>query len=203
MEHTTFQPFALPRRTLLGVLASVFALGLAACESADRDPSPSPGPFSPSAPSPPVLASGSPAEAAEQAALAAYRGMWAAYDSAGQPPEADPDYPVLERYATGDALETLVAGLTSIRQAGLVLDGEVVYSPTVTELSPPSAPNMARVEDCADSTSAARVRADGEPFEDEPGGRRRIVADVEVVDGGIWKVTGFAVREVGSCPDQG
>jgi len=196
METATFRPYALPRWRLLAVLASVFALGLAGCESAGGD-------SSPSAPSPTLLGSGDPAGVAEQAALAAYRGMWAAYDSAGQPPDVDPGHPELERYATGDALETLIGGLTSMRDAGLVLEGEVLYSPTVTELSPPSAPTTARVADCADSTRAARVREDGEPFQDEPGGRRRIVADLEVVDGGIWKVTGFAVREVGSCRDQG
>ena len=139
-----------------------------------------------------------PVAAAEQAALEAYRGMWDAYTSAGRPPAANPDDAALERYATGDALQVLRRGLTSMRDQGLVSDGSMKLSPEVTSLAPASSPTSAQVTDCADTSDAARVRADGEPFDDEPGGRRLIVADLEN-SGGEWKVTSFGVRETGSC----
>lgn len=140
-----------------------------------------------------------PVAAAERAVLAAYRGMWAAYQRAGQPPTADPDRPGLRRYAAGDALGVLTDGLTGYREDGLVFTGEVVLSPEVTDLWPADDPVQATVQDCADSSGSQVVRADGEPYEDEPGGRRLITADVEDVGEGTWKVTSFAVQPVGSC----
>jgi hypothetical protein len=137
--------------------------------------------------------------AAEQAVLDAYRGMWRAYRQAGRPPAADPDYPELEWYAAGDALAVLTGGLADYRDQGLVFSGAPVLWPQVAELSPPDDPVGATVEDCADSSGFEAVRADGGRYEDEPGGRRLITAEVENVGEGIWKVTGFAVREVGSC----
>jgi hypothetical protein len=139
-----------------------------------------------------------PVAAAEQAALEAYRGMWDVYTLAGRPPEANPDEPQLARYATGDALEVLMRGLMSMRDQGLVTEGSMLLAPEVTNLSPASLPTGVQVTDCADTSDAARVRADGRPFEDEPGGRRLIVADVEDTGEG-WKVTSFGVRDAGSC----
>jgi hypothetical protein len=127
--------------------------------------------------------------------------MWMAYDEAGDPPEADPDHPALERHATGDALAVLTDLLASFREDGLVISegSEVAYSPEVVDLSPESAPKQARIEDCADSRGSALVRADGEPFDDEPGGQRLIFADVEATSEGTWKVTALAIGQVGSC----
>jgi hypothetical protein len=146
----------------------------------------------------PATTTADPAEAARHAAIEAYRGMWAVYDQAGRPPAADPDNDQLGRYAAGEALLALVSGLTSMRDAGLVFDGNVVFSPVVMDLSHDTQPASARIEDCADSTEATRVRADGEPFDDEPGGRRLIIADLEEAGDG-WKVVDFAVRGVGTC----
>jgi hypothetical protein len=139
----------------------------------------------------------------EVAVLAAYAGMWQAYESAGQPPGADPDDPALARHAAGEALDALVSGLVSMSRAGVVFQGRVMFAPQVVELSPASMPARARVEDCADSTGSARVRVDGAPFADEPGGLRRIVAELERSRAGMWKVTSFAVLEVGSCVSAG
>ena len=85
-----------------------------------------------------------------------------------------------------------------MRDQGLVSDGNMKLSPEVTSLDPASSPTSAQVTDCADTSETARVRADGEPFDDEPGGRRLVVADLEN-SGGEWKVTSFGVRETGSC----
>jgi hypothetical protein len=187
-----------------GVLAAtlVAAVMLAGCGSDGQgSPEPTagstPGAVTPAASASPVPVD--PVAAAEQAVLAAYRGMWQAYQQAGQPPQADPDHPDLERYAAGDALAVLTDGLTDYRDQGLVFSGAPVLSPEVAELSPPDDPAEATVEDCSDSSGFEVVRADGGPYEDEPGGRRLITAEVEKVGEGTWKVTSFAVREVGSC----
>ncbi|MPZ28584.1 MAG: amidohydrolase family protein [Micromonosporaceae bacterium] len=178
------------------VAAAVMALALAGCTSNGAEPS------EPAQGSPPLQAStpaGDPVVEAEQAALAVYRGMWQAYTEAGGPPEADPDGPGLGAHAASDALRVLVDGVTALRDQGLVTAGEVVLNPVVVELSPEESPARARIEDCADTSGSSRVRADGEPFEDEPGGRRLVIATVEVTSGGVWKVVDFAVRRVGSC----
>jgi hypothetical protein len=142
-----------------------------------------------------------PVEAARQSALQAYQGMWAAYGVAGRPPAANPDHPGLDQHATGEALTMLTDLLASFREDGLVIaeGSEVVHSPDVVELSPESAPTRARIEDCADSSGSVLVRADGEPFDDEPGGRRLIFADVEDEGEGVWKVSALAIGRVGSC----
>jgi hypothetical protein len=54
------------------------------------------------------------------------------------------------------------------------------------------------IEDCIDTNATSRYKANGEPFNDSPGGRRLVFADVELHDG-VWKVFSLAVREVGSC----
>lgn len=174
----------------------VAVLALLGCNPAGTQPPEPPD-------STPTVPAGSPSPvdpvaAAEQAVLETYRAMWDVYTQAGRPPVANPDDPRLERYATGDALRVLVRGLTSMRNQGLVTAGEMVLSPRVTQLAPESSPTSAQVTDCADTADALRVRADGEPFEDEPGGQRLIVADLEDTGDG-WKVTAFGVRETGSC----
>jgi hypothetical protein len=139
-------------------------------------------------------------EAAQQAALAAYEGMWQAYDEAGRAPASNPDDPRLADHATGDALEALTTALGRLRSEGLVFEGTyVLQSPTVVELSPADSPTTAKIEDCQDTSGWVVVRADGEDYEDEPGGRRAVFADAELGDDGVWRVSGFAVREVGTC----
>src|SRR4051812_32007855 len=71
-------------------------------------------------PSPSLSASRSvgPREAAEQAALAAYRDMWGAAAAASK--TSNPDAPDLRRYATGDALKLLVGALYTDRGQGHV-----------------------------------------------------------------------------------
>ena len=186
---------------LAAVAAATMAAALGGCSGgggglADDPPAATP----PAATTLPPARSSVDDSEVEPAVLAAYVGMWEAYESAGQPPAADPGSPVLARYAAGEALDALVNGLVSMRGAGLVFQGRVVFAPEVVEVSPASVPARARVEDCADSTGSARVRADGAPFADEPGGLRRIVAELERGRAGGWKVTSFAVLEVGSCP---
>ncbi|WP_144056923.1 hypothetical protein [Micromonospora lupini] len=131
-------------------------------------------------------------------ALAAYRGMWAAYDEAGM--TSNPDHPELAKFAVGDALKVLRSGLESDRREGLVGQGKVAVNPSIQSLTPAAAPTQAKVRDCADTSGAARVRAtpNGTPFTDSPGGRRLVNATVSMV-GGSWKVASFGVQGVGSC----
>jgi hypothetical protein len=140
-----------------------------------------------------------PVAAAEHAVLEAYRGMWAAYDAAGRAPEANPDDEGLATFATDDALQLLIDGLTSMREDGLVIDGAVDLNPVVVDLSPTGSPNEARIEDCGDSTKWLTVRLDTGEVTDDPRGRQLVIAQVRDVGSGVWKVVSFAVREVGSC----
>lgn len=143
---------------------------------------------------------GDPVQAARGAALAAYAGMWRAYDQAGRAPAADPDDPVLAQFAAGDALANLVTALGRLRDRGLVFEGSYeLLASEVVELSPADAPTTAKVQGCQDSSGWRVVRAGGGDYEDEPGGRRAVFADAVLDDDGVWRVSGFAVREVGTC----
>ncbi len=150
-----------------------------------RSPSPSPSPTDPSA-------------AAVQAAVAAYRGMWQAYNSAIEVP--DPDSLDLARYATGRALSTLVSALKSVKAQGLKGTGQLVLSPQVVKITPVDAPASVDIQDCQDDGATHVVRASpGSPYHDTPGGRRQCLATVERQTDGSWKVIQFSLRGVGTC----
>ena len=136
-------------------------------------------------------------EAMVQAAVAAYRGMWAAYEAAIAVP--GPTSPELARYATGDALASLVRGLTSVKDRGLRGTGKLTLSPQVTELSPVDAPTSVSIRDCFDDSATRLVRVSGPPYSDTPGGRRLCLATVKRGTDGTWKVTSYGLREVGTC----
>lgn len=180
--------------TLLAVLG---ALGACSGDSSS-EPGATGSPTSPAATAPssptPVL---DPVEAAEDAALEAYRGMWDAYVEAISIP--DPELPALARFAADDALTVLVDGLEQVERDGLAGRGDVVLDPQVDELSPPDAPTSAEVTDCVDTSDTEVYRRDGEPYHDTPGGLRRAEAAVQEVGSSTWKVVGFALYEVGSC----
>jgi hypothetical protein len=170
------------------------AAAMAACSpdaTAPVDPAPTVVTVSPS-PADPVAG-------AEEAVVAAYRCMWAAYDQAGRAPQANPDDDRLAQCATDDALDALVRGLTSMRDDGRVIDGEVVLTPEVVVLALEDSPMRAQVRDCGDSSDWLTVDAATGEVTDDPRGRQLIVADLQEVGGGTWKVTSFGVREVGSC----
>ena len=135
---------------------------------------------------------------AVQDAVATYRDMWQAYDAAVAVP--DPEYPALTRYATGSALHTLVSGLQSLKKRGLKGTGSVTVSPKVTAVSPIAAPTHVAISDCLDDAASHIVRAGpGPAYSDSPGGRHLTLADVQRQSDGSWKVTGFGVRDAGTC----
>ncbi|MFG1952483.1 hypothetical protein [Micromonospora sp. NPDC048830] len=139
----------------------------------------------------------SPSGAADDAALLAYRQMWAAYAKAGA--AADPDEPELARHATGQALSTLKSGLAKLRKDGEVIKGEYKSDPKVVVASPSTAPSTVSVQDCLNTTRFLTYKAaTGALADDIPGGNRAVRATV-VRDGGIWKVSSFGVQAVGTC----
>ena len=167
---------------IVAVIAAVAIAVSAAC--APGKASPGPKPTAPSLMAPSL----SGRALSEQQALQAYRSMWAAYAKAGL--TANPDDPDLAKYATGDALNTLVKGLTNYRSAGHILKGDVVNSPSVANPSASVDPNRVNIVDCIDDTRfLVYVAATGALLNDVPGGRRSTTAVVADAGESTWKVT--------------
>jgi hypothetical protein len=172
----------------------------AACDSGTAS-SPSPGTTQPGAStssSPAPTTALSPADAAKQAALAAYQGMWADYAAAST--TSDWQSPKLGQYATGIALSTISRGLYADHYNGLVSRGAPVLHPTVSSVEPLNNPTKVMITDCGDSTHWLQYRAaNGQLADNTPGGRRLINATVQKQADGGWKVTDFGVHDLGSC----
>lgn len=183
-------------RWLVPLVVLATAVGLGSCRSTDPQPRPSTTvAVAPRTPSPTPTDQ---TAAATHAAAEAYAGMWQAYARAGRTTE--PQYAELARYADGDALAALRAGLDGNRRQGLVTKGDLVPHPSVTALTPTNKPDTASIRDCLDTSRATRVKASpgGSPFSDTPGGRRLVTATVKNLDG-IWKVVSFVPLDVGTC----
>jgi hypothetical protein len=197
-EHTTRRPAA--RR--LASLAAVAALGMAAgCAERAVTAGPAAPPTAGQAPTPGTDTKATdPRTRAAAAAVAAYRAMWAAYETASA--TANHNDPSLPLYATGEALSTLQNGLWQMHQLDQVARGSAVLHPTVVSLSPVFAPTEVKLEDCADTSKSVLYHRDGGPVNDTPGGWRRVKAAVSATPSGAWKVSSFAVQAVGSCDGQ-
>jgi hypothetical protein len=172
--------------------ATLVLLSVVACDSNSGQEPP------PAAPESRTLAAPSPTADPRATAIAAYRGMWTAYDQALKDPR--PDDPTLSRYATGAALWTLLAGLQATKNRDQRGTGPVTTAPVVTRAAPPDRPSRISIQDCLDTTHARRTRpAPGKPHRDTPGGRRLCQAEVQQQIDGSWKVLSFSIRPVGSC----
>lgn len=134
---------------------------------------------------------------ARDQAIAAYQGMWNAYQVAAE--AANPDDPALATYAADGALQTLTSGVKSIKDRGLVARGEMVVNPRVTALEPADKPTTIEITDCADDSKSLLYRKSGGLYDDKPGGRRLIIATAKDTGGGVWKVVSFGVRDIGTC----
>jgi hypothetical protein len=178
------------------VLAAALLGTVSACTGAKERPVTLPSTPTSSTPAASTAASPTPTLAPEQQVLDAYLGMMRAFAEAGH--TANPDNPDLPKYATGAALALLRNGLTSMRNKGLLSKGETIYNPKVESLTPAAAPRTARIRDCMDTRNEVAYKANGQPYQDTPGGFRLVIADAERIDG-IWKITGMGVHEVGSC----
>lgn len=182
------------------VASAVSLVVLVACSSGNSTSPPS-GPSSP-VEAPPATSSPStslPAgDKVRTEALAAYLGMWKDFAAAGV--TSDWQSAALGQHATGIALTNLTRGLYADRSNGLVTKGEATHDAKVMTTEPADKPIKIIVTDCSDSAKALKYRADnGQPADDTSGGRRLINGQVDLQADGSWKVTDFAVHEVGSC----
>jgi hypothetical protein len=122
--------------------------------------------------------------------------MWADMVSAA----ATTDYqdPILAEHASGTALSTLVQGLYSDRQQGIVIMGKPITHATIISLTPAADPTQANVSDCFDDSRWLAYKATGGLANNVPGGHRQVSAVVSDI-AGTWKVTELATGAEGSC----
>ena len=171
------------RLRVAGVLLVAVAAASTACTAEDQ---PAPAPEESSAPP-------SPEDAAEESALEAYAGMWAAVVEASHEGETDPDD--LENYASGEALALMRHGLESAGDDG-AFEGEPDLNPEVVEREPQENPETVELIDCADG--AEWTGGESSPSDEPPTGTRQI--DATVTDDGLaWRVSELRIWEQGSC----
>lgn len=144
----------------------------------------------------PVPARTGDAATAALQAVAAYRGMWRAYQAAVAVPEPDPA--ALSLYTSGPVLSRLTEGVHAAQLKGLKGTGSMGLSPTITSATPAAAPTAVEITDCMDTSRWRLIRTSGEPYTDAPGGRRLIVATAKRAADG-WKVDQLTINAVGTC----
>jgi hypothetical protein len=180
-----------------GLLAAVTGTLLAACGSGTGRATP--GQTGPSTASP-VTTSASPASAAQaaaEAALAAYTGMWQEMQAAAI--TADWKDPRLARYASGQALSTLVTGLHHARDKGIVIKGAILTHPRVVSATPAASRDRVLVSDCVDDSQWLNyVAATGKLQNNVPGGHHLTQAAV-TGRSGQWRVSQLVVQGAGTC----
>lgn len=182
-------------RQMLVITGVTLALGVAACAS---NGSTSPAPSTTAVSSQPSTTPISPVESAKQQALAAYHGMW--QDVAEAATTSDWQSPRLADHATGDALSVLSRQLYADHYNGLVSKGKPVNSPVVESVEPSNEPKIVLIRDCSDAGDWLKYRADnGQPADNQTGGKHLINAEVKLAVDGSWRVTRFAVQGTGSC----
>ncbi|WP_307874092.1 MULTISPECIES: hypothetical protein [unclassified Frankia] len=145
----------------------------------------------------------SPADLAKVRGVAAYLGMWR--EAAVASHSSDWQDPKLSAYASGSALQVLTGALYADHANKVVSKGASVNTPTVTSVDPAATPTTVVIADCGDDAGWQKYHADpgapddGQLVAGSPGGRRQITAEVKLHQDGVWRVTRFAVRSVGSC----
>lgn len=131
-------------------------------------------------------------DAVEEAVLEGWRGYWTVYDEAAS--RADPDWPRLPEYMTGDALREVRVYLVGLRSQGLVERGDLELRPNVVSVDGA----MAVVHDC--------VTDDGHQYDQagnlrgQPGAVTRGVEAKLVLQDGKWRVSERPVPRDGVCP---
>ncbi len=122
----------------------------------------------------------------EEEVLAAYAGYWDAVDEAFAPPEANPQLPSLQRYATGEVLPGIVNSLENAKADKLVAripDG-AQYSHRAEVVSIEEA--TATVRDCNINDTVIEVADTGEVVDDAVSTKLYIAMLVR--EDGQWKV---------------
>lgn len=149
-----------------------------------------------SLPAPTSRAAVSASAGPKDAALAAYRGMWAAYVAAAR--SSDASDPGLARYASAGALRLLRKGLRQDRDQGVVTRGRLVLNPQVTRVKPHDHPKRVWVRDCADASHWLTYKRTSGRRTGGKAGRHHAEAVVEQSDG-QWQVIAFFVEKAGTC----
>lgn len=180
------------------VLVTVLAAGVACGTQGPAPTGPAPASSPAAAPTAPPTRAETPADRAGSAALEAYRGMWADFAEAGR--TSDWQSSKLGQHATGYALTNMSRVLYANQANGVVSKGEPKLDPSVSSMKPADDPTSVTVGDCGDSTDFLTYRvSDGKLADDTPGGRRKISAVVDRQSDGSWKVSDFAIRDIGTC----
>jgi len=164
--------------TAAGLIASL-AMLTTACTQPDGDgPSPTPSrsatiePPTPSA-SPTPTVDPEVAEA-EAAILEAYRGYWAAKVSILADPSLEPGT-ALETYAVDTALTDVYSTVLSFRSDGIIMVGQPVLDPQVTDIVP-GTEGTAAITDCVDVADWQPVFRDSGASAAAPGQATRVSA---------------------------
>lgn len=178
------------RPLVIGVTAA--SMLLAGCNSGKHRTTPDPT----SAASPSSAASLGSDASARRDAVAAYRGMWAAFVAAGK--VADPDAPDLRKYASDQALRLIVNALYTDQQQKKVIRGDLTIDPQVTAVSPAEEPASVTISDCVNDEKWLVYKASGGLADDKPGGKHQTTATVKRATDG-WKVSSFILKEAGTC----
>lgn len=178
---------------LLGVLA---AGGCSAPVDAPRPPATSTSPNSSTATAT-ATSTADATTAATQAALEAYRGFRRAQVAAEA--IADARHPDLSKYAGDKALAQERANLLQLAQAGIVVTGQPVFSPEVTDMSLAVAP-VVSITDCVDTSGWTPVYKDTGKSAAAPGQPARVLATaVARPYGDGWLITDLTTDRSRSC----
>jgi hypothetical protein len=129
---------------------------------------------------------------AEEAVLAAYKGMWDSFVEASK--TSDPDAPDIRKYASDNALKLIVGALLKDRTQKKVTLGNVAIDPKVTA----SSATEATILDCVNDEKWLVYKASGGLVNDVPGGKHRTTAKVKKANG-VWKVNSFKLEDSGTC----
>ncbi|MEV2279433.1 hypothetical protein AB0I72_28035 [Nocardiopsis sp. NPDC049922] len=161
--------------------AAVAAVALVGCAAQESDPIDEP------TPTPPTLTAPANPSPQEEAALDAYRGMWAVVVEGSH--EGAVGHPGLDGYASGQALE-----FTSAMLRGVVATGEPSMDPEVVDRDLTGSAATVSVEDCIDDSGWHIV----DTATDGPSGSRLVTATVVSTDG-QWLVDDLWMEGYGSC----
>lgn len=175
--------------------AAMIVVGVAVAAGCSSSGGPAPAPSSP--PTTVVSTPPSPSGLAGQEAVLTYQRMWDAFGAAAQ--TSDWQSTELRRYTSGYALDQLVQSLQADQVQGVVTRGKFTTAPRVVSAQPDTEPTVVRLSDCGDDSSTMRVRAkDGTVLPGGQSGRHQIDAEVRR-DHGVWTVTDFRLKDVGTC----
>lgn len=187
------------RRRAAGLL--LLALSLAACSPDAPEPTATSTTTSssPSTSSSPVTPTTDPElEAAEASILEAYRGYWAAKVASYADP-TQPQDPSLAVYADDTALTDAQSTIFTLRESGIVIPGEPVLAPVVSDIVLGDAPTAA-ITDCVDSTNWQPIYVATKESAAAPDQAMRVVAEATAfVAEGQWRIRTFVIQRDRTC----